>query len=57
MSSDNTGSTEKVDAEKQERASNASHSQGSASEVDLYSLHELHAGRLIIDPEFVLVLY
>ncbi|KAF9041214.1 MFS general substrate transporter [Panaeolus papilionaceus] len=51
MSSDNTGSTEKVDAEKQERASNASHSQGSASEVDLYSLHELHAGRLIIDPE------
>ncbi|PPR06452.1 hypothetical protein CVT24_002613 [Panaeolus cyanescens] len=51
MSSEKVDSTERVDAEKQERASNASNSQGSASEVDLYTLHELHAGRLIIDPE------
>ncbi|KAJ3516042.1 hypothetical protein NLJ89_g1381 [Agrocybe chaxingu] len=38
-------STEKVDQELIESSGN------SASEVNLYSLHELHAGRLIIDPE------
>lgn len=50
-------STEKVANEKNETSSTESHSQGSSTEVDLYSLHELHAGRLIIDPACVVVPY
>jgi len=45
-------SSEKVN-EKHESESSAGHSHEVGTEVDLYSLHELHAGRLIIDPESV----
>jgi MFS family permease len=43
-------SSEKVVSDKHETSSTASHSQGSSNDTNLYSLHELHAGRLIIDP-------
>lgn len=46
-------SSEKVD-EKHDLASSSASNHDSSSEVDLYSLHEQRAGRLIIDPAYVL---
>ena len=45
-------SSEKID-EKHDLASSSGSNHD--SEVDIYSLHELHAGRLIVDPAYVCV--